>query len=175
MTETTDRLYYHSTEWQRQHTGCITTQLSDRENRQAVLLPLNWVTETTDRLYYHSTEWQRKQTGCIITTQLSDMYWAGDHCTNHFSIVNQIPWKLGFHVIPLQVIISLQNIAQATTAQLSCHVQNFVMIVLAQSGQQYMEFFIEFWLRCKKYYWNSPNGPLAHYDIAKRYSQLSWQ
>ena len=49
---------------------------------------------------------------------------------NDFSIGIQIRWKFGFGVTPLQGIRALQNFAHATTAQLSCHVQNFIEITL---------------------------------------------
>ena len=43
---------------------------------------------------------------------------------NHFYIVKGIRWKI-FTVISLYGIISLKIVAQATVAQLSCHVQQF--------------------------------------------------
>ena len=50
---------------------------------------------------------------------------TGPHFTNDFSIVIQIQWKIGFSVTSMLSIISLQNFAHATSAQLSWHVQNF--------------------------------------------------
>ena len=47
------------------------------------------------------------------------------------SIVIKIRRKIGFNVTPLKGIVSLQNFAHATTAQLSCHVQNSIVITLS--------------------------------------------
>ena len=54
--------------------------------------------------------------------------WTGFH---HYS-----NWmEIGFSVTPLWGIISLQNVAHGMTAQLSCHVQNFVVITSLQFGR----------------------------------------
>ena len=45
----------------------------------------------------------------------------------------QIRWKLCFGVIPLLAIRSQQIFAHDTTAELSCHVQNFVAIIVLES------------------------------------------
>ena len=47
----------------------------------------------------------------------------GAHFRNGFSIVIQIRWQIGFSVIPMKRIISLQNFEHAMTAQLSCTFQ----------------------------------------------------
>ena len=52
------------------------------------------------------------------------------HFMNDFAIVIQIRWKIGFSVTSLYGIILLQNLAHAMTAQLSCHVQNFIVTTL---------------------------------------------
>ena len=52
----------------------------------------------------------------------------GAHFTNGFSIIIQIGWKIWISMTPLWGIILLQNFAHGTTAQLSCHVQNFIVI-----------------------------------------------
>ena len=55
---------------------------------------------------------------------------TGARFTNVFLPAIQIRWKLCLAVIPLLAIRSQQFFAHATTAQLSCHVQNFVAITL---------------------------------------------
>ena len=50
--------------------------------------------------------------------------------TNDFLPAIQIRWKLRLAVIPLLAIRSQQIFEHATTAQLSCHVHNFVAITL---------------------------------------------
>ena len=56
---------------------------------------------------------------------------ARDNFMNNFSIVIQIQLVL---LTPLQGIISLPKSAHATTAQLLCHVQNFIAIASLQFG-----------------------------------------
>ena len=51
---------------------------------------------------------------------------AGARFTNTFLPAIWIRWKFLLAVIPLLGIWSQQVFAHATTAQLSCHVQNFV-------------------------------------------------
>ena len=58
------------------------------------------------------------------TVEPAYLPWA--YYKNDFSIVIQIPWKVRFSVTPLWGIVRLHNFAHATTAQLSCHVQNFI-------------------------------------------------
>ena len=55
-------------------------------------------------------------------------------------------WKFRHGVIPLPAIRSQQIFAHATTAQLACHVQNFVAITVLQCR---WEWIIEFDLRWK--------------------------
>ena len=64
---------------------------------------------------------------------------AGTHFTNDFSITIQIRWKFNLALIQLLVIISRQNLAHATTAQLSCHVPNIVEITLLVFGWEQNE------------------------------------
>ena len=68
----------------------------------------------------------------------------GGQFTNNFFIKIQIQQKLGFIVIPFLVMISLQNFAHATTAQLSWHVYKFVAIALLEFGWAQNEIFKEF-------------------------------
>ena len=57
---------------------------------------------------------------------------TGSRFTNDFLPAIQIRWKLCLAVIPLLAIRSQQIFAHATTAQLSCHVQNFVAITISE-------------------------------------------
>ena len=59
----------------------------------------------------------------------------------------QIRWKLGLAITPSLAIRSQQIFAHATTAQLSCHVQNFVAITVLESRWEWNKIFIEFELR----------------------------
>ena len=75
----------------------------------------------------------------------------GAHFTNDFSITIQIRSKIHLALIQLQLIISQQNLAHATTAQLSCHVPNFVAITLLVLGWEQNEISITFelwWKNC---------------------------
>ena len=92
---------------------------------------------------------------------------AGSHFTNDFSITIQIRWKIHLALIQLQLIISQQNLAHATTAQLSCHVPNFVAITLLVLGWEQNEISITFELWWKNCYWN---GPLVLFSSLKYYS-----
>ena len=74
---------------------------------------------------------------------------AGARFTNDFLPAIQIRWKLRLAVIPLLAIRSQQTFAHATTAQLSCHVQNFVAIIILKSRWEWNEISIEFELRWK--------------------------
>ena len=61
--------------------------------------------------------------------------------TNDYSILIQIWWKINFSVTPLQgTIISLQNFAHGMTAQLWCHVQNFIVITTKNLDDSIMKF-----------------------------------
>ena len=74
----------------------------------------------------------------------------GAHFTNVFLPTIQIRWKLRLAITPLLAIRSQQIFAHATTAQLSCHVQNFVAITVLESRWEWNEISIEFELRWKK-------------------------
>ena len=56
----------------------------------------------------------------------------GARFTNVFLPAIQIPWKLRLAIIPLLAVRSQQIFARATTAQLSCHAQNFVAITVLE-------------------------------------------
>ena len=55
----------------------------------------------------------------------------------------QIRWKLRLAAIPLRFVSSQQMFAHATTAQLSCHVQNFVAVTVLESRGEWNEISIE--------------------------------
>ena len=61
-----------------------------------------------------------------------------------------------FSVTPVWDTISLQNSAHATTAQLPCHVRNFIAITLIHLGWEKNDISIEFELRWKHLSWNGP-------------------
>ena len=73
----------------------------------------------------------------------------GARFTNDFSPAIQIRWKIRLAVIPLLAIRSQQIFAHATTAQLSCHVQNFVAITVLESRWEWNEISIDLELRWK--------------------------
>ena len=62
----------------------------------------------------------------------------------------------GYHMV------QLQNSEHATTAQLSCHVQNSIAITSLQFGWEQNEISIEFELRCKNLSWT----PGVHFSKA---------
>ena len=68
---------------------------------------------------------------------------------NDFLPAIQILWKLRLAATPLLAIRSQQIFAHATTAQLSCHVQNIVAIIVLESGWEWNKISIEFELRWK--------------------------
>ena len=81
----------------------------------------------------------------------ASLYVTGTHFTNDFSITIQIRWKFHLALIQLLVIISRQNLAHATTAQLSCHVPNIVAITILLFGWEQNEISITFelwWKNC---------------------------
>ena len=81
---------------------------------------------------------------------------SGARFTNGFLPAIQIRLKLSLTIIPLLAIISQQISAHATTAQLSCHVQNFVAITVLESRREWNEISIEFELRWQNRKWNGP-------------------
>ena len=109
------------------------------------------------------TIWVRSRNcGCLVTwfcyqliakpgNKTAAALWPGTHFTNDFSITIQIRSKIHLALIQLQLIISQQNLAHATTAQLSCHVPNFVAITLLVLGWEQNEISITFelwWKNC---------------------------
>ena len=84
------------------------------------------------------------------------------HFTNSCLLVFQIWWKLHLAVIPKLAMRSQQIFAHATTAQLSCHVQIFVVITLLESRSEWNEIFSELELRWKKNVKNSGAQTCCH-------------
>ena len=64
--------------------------------------------------------------------------------TNDYLPAIQMRWKSRLVVIPLLAIRSQQIFAHATTAQLSCHLQNFVAITVLKLRWEWNEISIEF-------------------------------
>ena len=79
---------------------------------------------------------------------------AGARFTNGPLPATQIRWKLCLTVIPLLAIRSRQNFAHATTAQLSCHVQNPVAITPLDSRWERNTISIETEPQWKSRLWN---------------------
>ena len=76
-----------------------------------------------------------------------------------FCIVIQIRWKIWFTVILFLAMILLRNFAHGTTALLSCHVQNCLVISVAKFTWEQNVISFEFELRMKKKcMWNGPLG-----------------
>ena len=90
----------------------------------------NWITSKAKFLSNFDCE----QKSLVKWTPASEdnVYEAGARFTNDFLPAIQIRWKPRLAVIPLSVIRSQQIFAHATTAQLSCHVQNFVAITVLE-------------------------------------------
>ena len=76
-------------------------------------------------------------TKCEI--QLTEVL-PGSRSTNDFYSQIQIRWKLRLAVIPLLALRSLNIFTHATAAQLSCHVQNFVVITMLESRESETKF-----------------------------------
>ena len=105
------------------------------------------------------------------------------HFTNHFSLVIRIRWKTWDDMMALLLMRLPQNFAHVTTAQLSCHVQNFGAIIVWGFGWWHYEISIEFWLRLNKKWWKRvpvviPRpGLLACriYQFINHYDVITWK
>ena len=95
----------------------------------------------------------------------------GAHFMNDFAIVIQILWKTGFSVTPLYGVISLQNFTHGTTAQLSCHVQNFITITSLQLiwGQNEFSSNLKLWWENRSW-----NGSQAGPQPLSLFATASW-
>ena len=100
--------------------------------------------------------------GSIVTDVLMLNKRQGPVSLTFFLPVTQIRWKISLAIIPLLAIRSQQISAHATTAQLSCHVQNFVAITVSEPRWEWNEISIEFELRWKNRYWNGPQNIIGH-------------
>ena len=89
---------------------------------------------------YPKKTWEKKSPlyKILSFSPWSRYFWCG--ISNKPSI---IPWKIWYSVIKLLAIRSLQSFAHATTAVLSWHVQNFVVISSSEFGGEQNKIFIE--------------------------------
>ena len=74
----------------------------------------------------------------------------GAHFTNDFLPAIQIRWKLRLAEILLLAIRSKQIFAHATTAQLSCHVQNFCSDHCIRIEMRVKRYFHRIWIAMEK-------------------------
>ena len=91
-----------------------------------LMVSVNVKMKLSSKFYIHIWEY-----ACLYALGISMR--PGARFTNDFLPAIQIRWKLPLAVIPLLAIRSQQIFAHATTAQLSCHVQNFVAITVLES------------------------------------------
>ena len=80
---------------------------------------------------------QRRQEPALVTqhSTASQSVLANQsecHFTRDFLLTNQIQWKIHLAIIQLLAIISPQSFAHAMSAQLSCLVKNFIVIILLE-------------------------------------------
>ena len=89
----------------------------------------------------------------------------GAHFINHFSIVIQIWWKIGFSICLLQGITSFWNSAHAMTAQLLCHVQHFTVITTLHLMKAEWNFHWIWIMMKKNHLWNRPLIYILHLSL----------
>ena len=85
-----------------------------------------------------------------VKCHLFQSYLSGAHFTNDFTITIQIRWKFHLALIQLLMTISQQNLAHATTTQLSRHVPNIVAITLLVFGWEQKWNFHHIWIVMEK-------------------------
>ena len=107
------------------------------------LLPQPMLTKFHEAICCHRDQWVNLRDKHVPLTRKHIRF------TNGFLPVIQIRWKLRLALIPLLAIRSQHVFAHATTAQLSCHAQNFVAITVLKSRWEWNEISIEFELRWK--------------------------
>ena len=99
---------------------------------------------------------------CTNKKSIKLKYWMHEpeaRFSNYSLPAVQIRWEVRLIVVPLLAIRSQQIFAHATTAQLSCHVQNFVAIKVIVSGWEWNVISTEFELRWKNRQWKgAQNG-----------------
>ena len=103
------------------------------------------------------------------TSHCPNQCWTRGPFHERFSIVIQIQWKIGLSVTPSLGTISLQNFAHATTVQLSCHVQNFIVFTLTQIWWEQNEISIKLQLLLIICLWN---GPQNYVTIRRHYATM---
>ena len=75
---------------------------------------------------------------------------SGVHFTNNFSITIQMWWKFHFALIPILIKWSLHYLAHGTTAGLSWHMPNFVVIWLSVIESELKWNFHQIWIVMEK-------------------------
>ena len=93
----------------------------------------------------------------LLTVFMIWAYFSNDFCI----IFHQIRWNIGFSVTQLQGIIWLQNFAHSMTAQLSCHVQNLIMITALQLEWEQNEISVESEIQWQNLSWSGLLGPIS--------------
>ena len=81
----------------------------------------------------------RVHSASSVMTYVVDSIKAGVRFTNGCLPAIQIRWKLRLAITPLLAIRSQQTFVHATTAQLLCHVQNFVATTVLESRWEWNE------------------------------------
>ena len=117
---------------------------------------------------------------CQETNHCPNQSWTRHPFHERFSIVIHIQRKIGLCVTPSLGTISLQNVAHSatdvahvTTVQLSCHVQNSIVITLIQIQREKNEISIELelpWIYCS-WKW-APD--LCHHTASLCYNVAWW-
>ena len=115
------------------------------------------------RLWAHVQSFSLKYSSQVLFVQYTNferIFWRaretlvkqspGSHFTNGFAIGIQIRRRICFNVNLLLFIISDQNFAYATTAELWCHEQNFIAITLIPIEWN----FHRIWNMMEKSFWN---------------------
>ena len=121
-----------------------------------------WTSENEDTFYicsFHFDNWfwqsRRYQLNLILYLWELPLLF-GAHFTFHFLFAFHIRWTLNLAVIQMLIIRSQQISVLATTAKLSCYVQNFVVITLLKSRWQDNKIGITFELWGQNPWWNVP-------------------
>ena len=106
-----------------------------------------------------------------IPPQGRDQYATATRFTKDFYPQFKFDGKFGLAVITLLAIRLQQFFAHVTTAQLSCHAQNFVAIIVLESMWEWNELSMEFELRWKSV---SETGPKNMTRLARTDTVWHW-
>ena len=106
------------------------------------------------------------------TSHYLNQCWTRGPLLEGFSIVIQIRWKIGLSVTPPSGTVSLHYFTHATTVQLSCYMQNFMVITFIKRKirQERHEICIELALTLMNFSWNGPQS----YVAIRRYYATVW-